>query len=86
MARIFTTSFEFNHKCYDAIVTVISQDGELSFHVKMLNEEVLEMLPNGEVDFQGLNGFESLKDMGNNHMQSFFRSMASAIEKHISEI
>lgn len=84
MARIFTTSFEFNHKSYDAIVTVLSQDDELNFHVKLLNEEVRELLPNGELDVHGLKGFESLKEMSNHHMQSFINSLAGAIEKHVS--
>jgi hypothetical protein len=84
MARIFTTSFVFNHKRYDTIVTVLSQEGELNFHIKMLNEEIRELLPNGELDVRGLKGFESLKENSNHHMQSFINSLASAIEKQVS--
>jgi len=28
MARVFTTRFSFNHQIYDAIVTIISQQGQ----------------------------------------------------------
>ncbi len=84
MARIFTTSFEFNHQRYDAIVTVLSKDGELNFHIKILNEEVFDMIPNGEIDCNGLNTIESLKEMNNNHMQSFLKCLKGAIEKQVS--
>lgn len=84
MARIFTTSFEFNHERYDAIVTVMVQDDQLNFHVKLLNDESHSLIPRGEIRYKGQKGFEHMQQMENNMAQSFLRSMAAAIDKHLT--
>jgi hypothetical protein len=84
MARIFTTSFEFNQKIYDAIVTVVSREGRESFTIKIMDLELQKILPEGEVEFKGPNGFENIKAMDNTLAQSLMRSISRAIHAHLS--
>ena len=84
MARIFTTSFEFNDQMHDAIVTVILQDGQLNFHVRLLNSDMQYLLPEGDIVYKGQNGFEQLATIDNTTTRSFLRSMGMAIGKHLS--
>ena len=84
MARIFTTSFEFNQKVYDAIVTVISREQELSFNIKIMDLELLRILPEGGVEYTGANGFENLDVIDNTLAQSLMRSISRAIDSHLS--
>jgi hypothetical protein len=84
MARIFTTSFEFNQKIYDAIVTVVSKDGRVSFSIKIMDMELQKILPQGSVEYTGVNGFEHLQTMDNILAQSLMRSISRAIDSHLS--
>jgi hypothetical protein len=84
MARIFTTRFEFNQKDYDAIVTVISQGNKVSFKIRILDRELQRILPDGEVEYTGLNGFENLVSMDNTLAQSLMRSISRAIDSHLA--
>jgi hypothetical protein len=82
MARIFTTTFEFNHQKYDAIVTVITQNGNLNFNVKVLDTDLQHFLP-GEISYTGTKGFEQLTNLNNTIAQSLMRSLSVSIEKHL---
>jgi hypothetical protein len=84
MARIFTTQFQFNHQTYDAIVTVISTNGKLSFNVKVLDMELFDLLPGGHVRYEGHNGFRQI-DLDNRLSQSLLQSIGSSIEEHLIE-
>lgn len=83
MARIFTTSFEFNHQRYDAVVTVITQNDQLNFHIKLLDLDFHHLIPNGVVAYTGTTGFEQLEIINNTVAQSILRRLGEAISKHI---
>jgi hypothetical protein len=84
MARIFTTSFTFNHRKYDAIVTVINRDNKVSFSVKVMDMDLQELIPEGTVEYDGLDGYEKLECLNNTVSQSLMRSLSQAIESHLS--
>ena len=82
MARIFTTKFTFNHQVYDAIVTVISSDGTVNFNVKVLDDELQQLIPGGRIRYQEENGLSELSS--NDQMtHSLMRSIARSIEEHL---
>lgn len=82
MARIFTTQFTYNHKVYDAIVTIINNNNKLNFTVRLLDEDLFEVLPDGMVKYQGKEGFRSLSFMNHHLAQNLLQNIASAIEAH----
>ena len=82
MARIFTTSFEFNHQKYDAIVTVLTQNGNLNFNVKILDTDLQHFLPQ-EISYTGTNGFEQLASLDNTIAQALMRCLSQSIERHL---
>lgn len=82
MARIFTTQFTFNHQMYDAIVTMISTDGKLNFNVKVLDLELHDLLPGGNIKYEGKEGFRNLQ-VDNQLTQSLIHSIANSIEHHL---
>jgi hypothetical protein len=82
MARVFTTRFTFNHQTYDAIVTVISNDGHLNFAIKLMNDELFELLPDGHFNYTGKDGFKHVQ-VDNHLTQSLIQSIAVSIEKHL---
>ena len=84
MARIFTTSFEFNQKVYDAIVTVIHRENKVSFNIKLMDMELQRILPAGAVEYTGAYGFEGLDSIDNTLAQSLMRSISRAIDSHLS--
>ena len=84
MARIFTTSFEFNRKIYDAIVTVINRENQVSFNIRIMDMELQRILPEGGVEYTGPNGFENLDSIDNTLAQSLMRSISRAIDSHLS--
>ncbi|MGE5520128.1 MAG: hypothetical protein ACM3VS_09410 [Candidatus Dadabacteria bacterium] len=83
MARIFTTKFEFNKKVYDAIITIIPKDGEASFNIKVIDLNLGELLPDGEIKYQGTEGFKKLPLMNDRLGESLMHCIHSAIEKHL---
>ncbi|HEU4471581.1 MAG TPA: hypothetical protein VFR58_10885 [Flavisolibacter sp.] len=81
MARIFTTKFTFNHQVYDAIVTVLDQNGELNFTVKVQDLDLQELLPDGHFQYRGRKGFKDIET--DKLSQSLMQSIAASIEKHL---
>lgn len=83
MARVFTTRFSFNHQIYDAIVTVISQQGQLNFNIRVMDAELLQLLPDGHINYNGKDGFKNIP-AENQLAQNLIRSIAVSIEKHLT--
>ena len=83
MARVFTTKFNFNHKLYDAIITIINSDGKSSFNVRLLDIELHELIPNGHLNYQGKDGFKDVATSENHLAQSLVNSVAASIEQHL---
>jgi hypothetical protein len=86
MARIFTTQFVFNHRSYDAIVTVLSKEGKFHFSVQLIDLDLHELIPNGVVNYEGSNGYEQLETLNNTLSQSLMRALTQAIESHLQVI
>lgn len=82
MARIFTTKFTFNHQVYDAIVTVVTQNGKLNFNVKVMDIQLHDIIPGGHLKYEGRDGFRSI-EMDNQLSQSLVSSIAVSIEEHL---
>jgi hypothetical protein len=83
MARVFTTSFVYNHQSFDAIITIINRDNRLNFDVLVLNNAAGDLLPGSRVAYEGSRGFERLESLNNAVAQSFMRSLSTAIEAHM---
>ncbi len=83
MARVFTTRFVFNQRSYDAIVTIVSREGQLNFTVKLMDDELLQLLPEGHLNYTGKDGFREIQ-AANNHTQSLIQCIASSVEKHLT--
>jgi hypothetical protein len=83
MARVFTTHFSFNHQVYDAIVTVLSHEGQLQFNVRVMDSELLELLPDGHFNYTGKDGFKDLH-ADNQLIQSLIQSVAVSVDQHLT--
>ncbi len=83
MVRVFTTSFEFNHQRYDAIVTIIANGDQLNFNVRLLDPDLQEVFPEGIISYSGANGFEQLNDDKNNFAQGLIRKVGEAVNQHL---
>jgi hypothetical protein len=83
MARIFTTHFVFNRQVYDAIVTVLSHEGQLQFTVRVMDSELLELLPDGHFNYTGKDGFKDLPTE-NQLVHSLIQSVAISVDKHLT--
>jgi len=83
MARIFTTSFEFNNQQYDAIVTVIANQDQVTFKIRLLDVDLHQFFPSGEVSYHGSDGFKSVEALDNTIAQSIMRKIENAIKKHL---
>ena len=84
MARIFTTSFEFNHRRYDAIVTIITHDQQENFNIKILDADIHHLIPNGKLEYTGIDGFEKLESINNTLAQSLMRRLGEVINQHLT--
>ena len=84
MARIFTTKFNFNHKLYDAIITSVQNDGKSSFHIRLLDTELYDLIPNGQLDYHERYGFKNHELTNNQLALSLMNSVAASIEHHLS--
>jgi hypothetical protein len=83
MARVFTTSFEFNHQRYQAIVTILSKGDQLNFNVRLLDPELHEIIPEGVIDYLGANGYEKMDNIRNNFAQSLINKVGEAVNNHL---
>jgi len=83
MARVFTTRFSFNHQMYDAIVTVISRQGQLNFNIKVMDTELSQLLPDGHLNYLGKDGFKGI-NADNQLSETLIRSIAVSIEQHLT--
>jgi len=68
---------------YDAIVTMLTTGGKLNFDIKVLNDELHMLLPGGNINYQGKEGFKKLKTE-NEQVQSLIRSIVNSIEEHLT--
>ena len=85
MPRIFTTSFQFNHQQYLALVRVIHTNDELNFSIKLLDTELQQLIPDGSLSYTGIDGFRQLANQANPMEQSLLHSMGKAIEQHFNQ-
>jgi len=83
MARIFTTRFQFNHQNYDAIVTVAVKDSEMTFTIRVIDQDLGRFLPEGGVAYTGKDGFARMESLNNTVLQSILRSVARSIDTHL---
>ena len=83
MARVFTTSFEYNYQRYDAIVTIIAQGEQLNFSVKLLDADLHDFFPNGIINYSGANGLEPIEAARNNASQLLIKRIGEAINSHL---
>jgi|GraSoiStandDraft_4_1057263.scaffolds.fasta_scaffold92304_4 hypothetical protein len=83
MARVFTTRFAFNHQMYDAIVTVISRQGQLNFNIKVMDTELAQLLPDGHLNYSGKDGFKEIIP-DNQLAETLIKSIAVSIEQHLT--
>jgi len=83
MARVFTTRFAFNHQMYDAIVSVISRQGQLNFNIKVMDTELSQLLPDGYLNYHGKDGFKNIT-VDNQLVESLIRSIAVSVEQHLT--
>lgn len=83
MARVFTTRFSFNHQTYDAIVTVLSRDGQFNFNVRLMDRDLLELLPDGHLNYTGTDGFKTIQ-ADNQLAQLLIQCIAVSVERHLT--
>ena len=83
MARIFTTRFNFNSQLYDAIITIIEKEGKTSFHVKVLDMDLQKLLPEGEISYDGKEGFKEKHADENALSKALMQSISKAIDYHL---
>lgn len=83
MTRIFTTDFIFNQQPYHAIVSMTVKE-KVSFTVKVLDIDLHDLLPEGMVKYEGMDGFKNITYLDNATAQSLMQSIAAAIEEHLS--
>jgi hypothetical protein len=87
MARIFTTKFNFNERIYDAIVTISSVNDTLTFSIRLMDEELFELIPEGHIRYSGKEGFKQLASLNDNKLaQALMRSIVKAIEQYTEEL
>jgi hypothetical protein len=63
MARVFTTSFNFNHQQYNAIVTDLTQGNQLNFNVRLLDADLHHFFPDGTISFSGTDGYQQVAEV-----------------------
>ena len=85
MARVFTTSFLFNHQSYNAIVTVLPKDGKLDITINVLDVDIKEV-PGGKLKIECKEDFKDLQVDRNDLSSSMVESIKSAIETHLAEL
>jgi len=83
MARVFTTRFAFNHQMYDAIVTIISRHGQLNFNIRVMDSELSQLLPGGNLNYHGKDGFKTIT-ADNQLAENLIQSIAVSIEQHLT--
>jgi hypothetical protein len=83
MARVFTTSFEFNHQRYQAIVTIISKGDQLNFNVRLLDPDLHDIVPEGVINYSGIDGFEKLENVRNNFARNLINKVGEAVNNHL---
>lgn len=86
MSRIFTTKFFFDQRLCDAIITMVVKDGKASFTIKLLDLDLHEVIPDGEIRYEGKDGFKNLELMQNELAHSLVTRISDAIEEHLGTV
>jgi len=68
---------------YDAIVTVISRQGQLNFNIKVMDTELAQLLPDGHLNYSGKDGFKEIIP-DNQLAETLIKSIAVSIEQHLT--
>ena len=83
MVRIFTTSFSFNHETFDAIVSIVSNDVQVSITVKVMDAALHEILPGGTFSYETSSRFSELPNGDNSLTRALQKSISLAVERHL---
>ena len=83
MARVFTTRFNFNQQLYDAIITIIEKEGKTSFNIRILDMDLQQLLPDGEISYEGKEGYKEKHTVENELYKALMQSISKAIEYHL---
>jgi hypothetical protein len=83
MGRIFTTLFEFRNEKHVAMVSVSEeQAGHTEFSVRLLNQELYQLIPEGTIHFSSLQ--DSLPDSVQNRLAAeLFLSIKAAVWQYL---
>jgi hypothetical protein len=84
MVRVFTSSFEFNCKSYEALVFIANVKGQFRYHIRLMDPDLHSLIPNGEIRYTGKNGYEDLGWIVDQDSKKLMYKISHAIECKLS--
>jgi len=60
MARVFTIEFTYNHQLYKSVIILKDGNRQLNMRVKVFDVELINILGNDSIEFEGLSGYHHL--------------------------
>ena len=83
MARVFTMEFEFVHHKFKAIVAVRNEKEQTGIHVRIFDQELIDILGKNSIELTELTGFTSITNFDHPLASSLVDAMNKAILDHL---
>ncbi|HEY1112180.1 MAG TPA: hypothetical protein VGE66_01415 [Chitinophagaceae bacterium] len=84
MARIFTTSFKFRHQTYTALVSVQKKEDNLCIQIRLQDEDLQGLLPDGMVRLCERSGQSTSLDGQPALVQELVHTVSDAVERYLT--
>jgi len=84
MSRIFTTSFSFRESTYSALVSVLTKNNDLCIQVKLQDEDLLNLVPDGKLNIGPCDESALLLQARSSVLKELVATITEAVEKHLA--
>jgi hypothetical protein len=85
MARFFTTSFQFRHRTYTALVSVQQKEDNLCIQIKLQDELLQALLPEGLLRICERQEGPATLDGQPAVVQELVHSVSNAVERYLTD-
>ena len=83
MARVFTMEFEFIRHKFKAIVAVRNEKEQTGFHIRVFDQELIDILGQNSIEFTGLTGITQKTNLSHPLASTLLETMNKAILNHL---
>jgi hypothetical protein len=86
MSRLFTVNFSFKNQNCTALVNIKEEGYDMHFHIRYLDKEIANLVPDGRVDISLASGVAHSYILSNVITSELVQTTSEAISNHLNMV